>query len=200
MIPTRAQWQKMRDAAKVPQGLTKANFGGLLDAANEFKQGDFKGRYAATAKLRTAALEYYAALKSSKDPNVKAFAPVFDAKVYKEVAKLEQQLKAMAMPTLKLHKYLQLALANIKGVKDAKSWAAFWSEEIRGIGTTIPVVVKTMDAKWGAALRNAFPLKMTSQAYLDKGNKSPADLKACLKEVALSAQQITVFGKAQGWW
>jgi hypothetical protein len=131
-----SQLEKMRDAAGVPSGLGGLDMGPSFEKYIAVEQnGTYKERYAAASKLAKTCLEYFSVLMKSKDKNVKAFAAVFDKKIYQDLRKTEATYKEMAQPTLKLKTQLTRLKSSAGAVTDNNTFAAWWGGPVRGVGT-----------------------------------------------------------------
>lgn len=203
-IPDRKLWVKWRDAAKVPSGLGKHDMGPSFDKftklADPNSGANWKAKYDAVVQLRKLCLDYYEDLKKSKDKNAKAFASVFDNKVYKYVLEREKAYKLLAQPTLKVKAQLTALVQGIKGVTDATSWATFWSGPIRGVGTALPLVRDSLAPADQAKLKAAWPPHLSTDGYRAKGQQSDNDRNACVKEVGTQAVALNQLAHTLGWW
>ncbi len=65
-LPTRTEWQKIRDEGKVPKGYTRASIGDLLDAVHAQRGKDKANIASAATKLKDALVEYKTKLEKEK--------------------------------------------------------------------------------------------------------------------------------------
>ena len=94
-VPTRQQWQRLRDAAKVPAGISKANVGEALDAVHKsFSLPTMSKHQQAVVQLQRD-VETYLVVAKKRYPS---FEPVVNRELKKRVQLhlrfVEDQLKA----------------------------------------------------------------------------------------------------------
>lgn len=144
-IPTKAEWQAAKKKYDAPSGISKADMGKLFAA---YDAGSKKGRLDSIKpldQLAKALPKYIADAKKKKDKKIDKFVNEVVLPIDKQVNDLIKIYQKMANPTAAFSQKLKKCAASLQKLPATPSKAeyqAFWSEDIRDVGTALAPLKK----------------------------------------------------------
>lgn len=190
-IPTKSQWQAQKKKYGVPSGLSKADMGKLFAA---YEAGIKKGRVESIRpldQLSKALPKYITDAKKKKNKKIDKFVSDVVVPSEKQVKDLIKLYQKLANPTAAFSQKIKKCAVSLKKLPAAPTkseYNAFWSEDIRDVGTAL-AQLKKLDK--GAEKLHKLWLPLTK----DPASIPEAKLGSVRKLVAATIKTMITEGK-----